>query len=521
MNFLREDTAATIVIGPFVDETDGVTPQSSVDFNNDVAVFYYVGATETQIASGMGVAGDNECTHKQVGFYTMKLTAAQLNTAGRFKITFSDTDGFLPVWHEYTVLPGAIYDWLVLNTESETDLTVIKNRLGGWAGGGVNSVLGAMKAMMEKGNSTPSDIGTSFDADMDSMEALQEKLVAMAGAGFSSVAHSLKAIAVAVGEGGGGGTITPGGALSSTITRAGGFLRRVISMVRKATDQPEHNAKYDDNDLIAMMCVAWPAIWTDLRLVGDSTPVVRHDVTVVAGTQEYFLPPNVGSVERLYEVDADSGLPRGEVFPGSFYSPSGPGYKVEGNILRLTPKWTEGKTLRLEYLPNGELYPHEGGGDMESTSTFTMNNSELVAGTIDRRPNAYAGYVLRVFTTSEPQEVVERVVYSSEGMVLSFVPASTIGFPPTSGGLAYEVVPVFARQTEGVLALNIARQILSNEGDSARYKLATQQYREAVRAARTEMIQTMSRRASHYEGDSVDNPRFYGGAQGIRTDDDL
>lgn len=520
MQFLREDTAATIVIGPFLDKTDGVTPEEGIDFNTNVGVYIYKGSAETQISSGMGGAGANEIIHKQDGFYTMILTTGNLDTAGRFKITFSDESDILPVWHEYVVLPQAIYDWFIVNTASEADLTIIKNRLGSWTGSGVNSILGAMKALMDKGsgapNATPSDIGVGFDSSTDSLEALFERLAAMAGAGFSSASHSLKIIAQLLSGTLAGGAVS-GGATSSTITRAGGFLRRIINIVRKAVDQPAYNAKYQDTDLIEMMTVQWPLLWTDFKLTAEDYPIVRYDIEVVADVQEYFLPPSVGEIVRVYKVEESSGLPQWEIAGSSFFNPAGPGWTIEGNILRLTPKWKQGETLRIEYIPSGEVSPHEGVGTMPSTTTLLMGFDQLVAGTMDRRANAYAGYMLRVFgSSSSPVEVLERVVSASSGLTLTFAP---IAGEVWEGDLDYELVPVFAKQTEGVLGLKLARRILSQEGDSDRYKLITQEFVEAMRNARLSLINAQSRRASHLEGDTIDNPRYRGRHHRLQTDE--
>lgn len=54
--------------------------------------------------------------------------------------------------------------------------TTILNRLGGWAGSGVNTVLGAFKAVLSKAASAPSDIGGTFDPATDSLETLSDEI---------------------------------------------------------------------------------------------------------------------------------------------------------------------------------------------------------------------------------------------------------------------------------------------------------------------------------------------------------
>jgi hypothetical protein len=56
--------------------------------------------------------------------------------------------------------------------------TTILDRLGAWTGSGVNTVLGAFKALLSKTASAPSDIGGTFTPATDSVEAVQEAVAA-------------------------------------------------------------------------------------------------------------------------------------------------------------------------------------------------------------------------------------------------------------------------------------------------------------------------------------------------------
>ncbi len=63
--------------------------------------------------------------------------------------------------------------------------TTILNRLGAWTGTGVNTILGAFKALLSKVASAPSDIGGTFDPATDSTEAIRD--AAYTGGAVSSV----------------------------------------------------------------------------------------------------------------------------------------------------------------------------------------------------------------------------------------------------------------------------------------------------------------------------------------------
>ncbi len=83
--------------------------------------------------------------------------------------------------------------------------TTMLNRLGAWTGSGINTILGAFKALLSKASSAPSDIGGTFDPATDSVESLAEAIdgitvdvdeeaIADAVAAQSAVASALTSI---------------------------------------------------------------------------------------------------------------------------------------------------------------------------------------------------------------------------------------------------------------------------------------------------------------------------------------
>lgn len=72
-----------------------------------------------------------------------------------------------------------------------TNQTTLLNRLGAWTGTGVNTVLGAFKALLSKAASVPSDIGGTFDPAADSTEAIAEAVAAGGGGGSGAGANTV------------------------------------------------------------------------------------------------------------------------------------------------------------------------------------------------------------------------------------------------------------------------------------------------------------------------------------------
>lgn len=106
--WLRQSTEVTKRIGPFVDKTDAVTPETGL-----------AGAgTEISKAGAAYAAGPTLGTHDADGHYPVTWTATHTNTLGTFAYKVHDSATHLPVWDDtWMVLPAAVYDSLVAGTD--------------------------------------------------------------------------------------------------------------------------------------------------------------------------------------------------------------------------------------------------------------------------------------------------------------------------------------------------------------------------------------------------------------------
>ncbi len=114
MRFLRQSTAIDILVGPLVDETDGVTPITTVTLAGVTAA-----VIKGDVRTGLTLVatGNNHFTHVADGYWELNLTTADANTTGIFRVTLRDDDGFLPVWEDFMVLPQQVFDSLVAGTD--------------------------------------------------------------------------------------------------------------------------------------------------------------------------------------------------------------------------------------------------------------------------------------------------------------------------------------------------------------------------------------------------------------------
>lgn len=107
MQFLKANTAATILIGPFVDKGDGVTPEEGVTLAgaDSAELMKHDGTTFVDLTSD-----SRTFTHKEKGMYTLALGTGDTDTEGRLTVFISDESVCLPVWKDFMVLAEAAYD---------------------------------------------------------------------------------------------------------------------------------------------------------------------------------------------------------------------------------------------------------------------------------------------------------------------------------------------------------------------------------------------------------------------------
>jgi hypothetical protein len=121
MRFLRANTAVLVTVGPFYDKTDGVTIETALTITNEritLTADTDAGSAPTNILDNIAgataaTANDlNYITGNDAGLMQLELAAADTNRVGRMFLTITDAANHVPVFHEFFVLPQAIYDWL-------------------------------------------------------------------------------------------------------------------------------------------------------------------------------------------------------------------------------------------------------------------------------------------------------------------------------------------------------------------------------------------------------------------------
>lgn len=113
MFFLKQSTAVSLVVGPFVSTTDGYTAKTALTISQAKCLLWKEGGT-TFAQKNESTSG----THRSNGCYTVPIDTTDTNTVGRLILSVDDSsNAALPVRHDYMVLPANVYDSIVGGTD--------------------------------------------------------------------------------------------------------------------------------------------------------------------------------------------------------------------------------------------------------------------------------------------------------------------------------------------------------------------------------------------------------------------
>lgn len=106
---LRQSTSRIVRIGPFVDVSDGATPEAGITLGtaDEAEILKAGGGASVSIAGNTwaAVTGSD-------GWYDLTLTAANTDTVGDLVVVVQDLSVCLPVFAEFQVVEEAVYDEL-------------------------------------------------------------------------------------------------------------------------------------------------------------------------------------------------------------------------------------------------------------------------------------------------------------------------------------------------------------------------------------------------------------------------
>jgi hypothetical protein len=113
---LKTNTAVRITVGPFLDKTDGITPEVALTATNEhLTLMVDTSGVPTLVldANATASGGNNDMVHvtnDDAGYYDLELTAAQLNYLGNAKLSINYVTDHCPVFQEISIVSAAYWD---------------------------------------------------------------------------------------------------------------------------------------------------------------------------------------------------------------------------------------------------------------------------------------------------------------------------------------------------------------------------------------------------------------------------
>lgn len=173
--WLRQSTAVDVALGPFVDSTDGFTPETALSLTQ----------AECRLKKGAGAwAQKNNATtapHEEEGWYEVNLSTTDTDTLGIMVLAVYIA-GALPVWREFMVLPAAVYDAYLSTGVLGVNVTqwgaVAPNAL---VSGRVDASVGAMAPNVLTAAATAADFSTEVNTGMATQASVDAIATEVAG----------------------------------------------------------------------------------------------------------------------------------------------------------------------------------------------------------------------------------------------------------------------------------------------------------------------------------------------------
>lgn len=162
---LKQSTAATIKLGPFVDDTDGKTAETGLTISQADIRLSKNGGDFAQTNNAAGT------THDESGYYDVPLDTTDTNTLGRLRVAVSES-GALPVWQDFLVVTANVYDTLCSTDNLDVNVAEM-------AAGIITAAVIAADAI--DADALKADAVTEIQSGL----ALEATLTAMKGAGWT------------------------------------------------------------------------------------------------------------------------------------------------------------------------------------------------------------------------------------------------------------------------------------------------------------------------------------------------
>lgn len=294
---------------------------------------------------------------------------------------------------------------------------------------------------------------------------------------------------------------------------SGSIIKTYCEKVRHYLDDPDLDAKYDDNYLVRFFL---PSAMTDVisrvSQMSDAQILSSFQITVSAGTNHYKLPPAVGQVVRIGTTESVTGLFIEDLKPRNQFNMNGPGWSIQGNTLVFLPAVEITKTYTIVFVPSGDIqcqYVTANGASLvqsvNSNGTFSLATTPTL-GSDDKRPNSYQGAYLRVFGS-----VTDEVIITDHDATLKIVTPSTPLLNSVAAGYSYEIVPFLLEPMIDAISISAAmRAGVGRKINQAHLQSLMLAYKQAIKTAHDTLANMNGRVGKGFYGATIDSiPAMY------------
>lgn len=287
---------------------------------------------------------------------------------------------------------------------------------------------------------------------------------------------------------------------------SGSILRTFCEKVRYYLDDPDLDAKYDNDYLVRLVLTpSMVDVQTRVNMMADNPIILRHTVTFSEQSEYYTIPPGMKEIWRLAKLTEDGRLEQ-ETLPRNEFNWRGPGWRIEGNQLVIRPRPVGGSTtMDLWYVPSGDMEPHlSTDGQIDATDLiFTLGNT-FSLGRLDRRPNAYAGMYLRMIHSGETHE--DRVIDSHDEGAGTVTVRTAFDNQTDSVDRQYEIVPFLLEPMLEAISLRAAMKMgIGRKASQAHQAMMMMEYRSAIKTAYDITSGLMQRFGRFFDRHTIDN----------------
>ena len=289
---------------------------------------------------------------------------------------------------------------------------------------------------------------------------------------------------------------------------SGSILKTYCEKVRHYLDDPDLDAKYDDNYLVRFfLASAMNDVLSRVSMMSDNQIVHLLTLAVQTGTRHYRLPPTVRQVMRVGVQNASTGYWTEDFHPRNRFNLYGNGWALEGNTISFEPPPTADRDMTVAYIPSGDVEAHYENGNhgvLNANGTFTMP-ANVTLGSVDKRDNAYVGCYLRILGSGVTDELVVSQ-HAASTRILTLRTSAT----NAAGSYPYEVVPFLLEPMIDAISLSAAmRAGTGRKITGAQMQLLTLSYKQAIKTAHDTIGNMNSRSGKRFTGGTVDNKNLF------------